>query len=205
MDEPVKRRPYDAPGRRAAAIATRRRICQAAEELFVRLGYARTSIHAVAAAAGVSDATVYVAFANKASLLDACILGAIRETLGPAQVLAAPPAEMLGRFAEFNAAVMARAARLIAVGEGAATLDADLRPLRDGAHERLRQMMGSMTDRLHEAGLLRADLTPGDAAATVFAVASDATYLRLVDEAGLPADRYADWLATTLGRLVLRS
>jgi DNA-binding transcriptional regulator YbjK len=52
-ERPVKRR-YDASARRAAAAATRERICAAAEQLFVRDGYARTTIRAVAKAASVA-------------------------------------------------------------------------------------------------------------------------------------------------------
>ena len=66
--KPVKRT-YDASSRRAAAGATRERVCRAAEELFLRDGYARTSIRAVAKEAKVSEATVYLAFDNKAALL----------------------------------------------------------------------------------------------------------------------------------------
>ena len=202
--EPVKRRAYDSPERRAAAQATRQRICEAAAEFFVGRGYARTSIHAVAVAAGVSDATVYLAFKNKAALLDACILAAIGEARGSANVHAAPPAEALVRFAEVHAAVMARAAPLIAIGEGAAAMDADLRPLQERAHDGLRTMMLAIADRLDEAGLLRAGLAPTAAAATMFAVASDATFLRWVESSGEAGDGYAAWLADTLGRLVLR-
>ena len=77
-EEPVKRE-YDASSRRAAAEQTRERICAAAEVLFLRDGYARTSIRAVAKAAGVSEATVYLAFPGKAALLDAVILRAVRD------------------------------------------------------------------------------------------------------------------------------
>jgi AcrR family transcriptional regulator len=52
-EEPVKRK-YDASSRRAAAAVTRDRICAVAEELFLRDGYARTSIRGVARAAGVA-------------------------------------------------------------------------------------------------------------------------------------------------------
>ena len=62
---PVKRK-YDASSRRASAAATRERICAAAEDLFVRDGYARTSVRAVAKAAGVAEATMYLAFPGRA-------------------------------------------------------------------------------------------------------------------------------------------
>src|SRR5919202_5200172 len=107
MSPQVKRR-YDASRRRAAADATRERICAAAERLFLRDGYARTSIRAVARAAGVAEATVYVVFANKAALLDAVILRAVRDNAseGFDAVLAAPPEEILDRLAVNGAVLM---------------------------------------------------------------------------------------------------
>lgn len=62
-------RTYDATSRRASAAATREHICAAAEALFLRDGYARTSIRAVAKAAAVAAATVYLAFPNKGRCL----------------------------------------------------------------------------------------------------------------------------------------
>src|SRR3954462_4422386 len=116
----VKRR-YDATSRQAAAAETRERICIAAEELFLRDGYARTSIRAVAKAAGVAEATVYVVFADKAALLDAVILRATRDNDSEAleAIAAAPTEEILPRLSESTAVLMARAARLIALGESA--------------------------------------------------------------------------------------
>src|SRR5215217_5506474 len=114
-DEQVKRR-YDATSRRAAAAATRERICVAAEGLLLRDGYACTTIRAVAKAAGVAEATVYVAFANKAALLDAVILRAVRDnpSEGLDAIAAAAPQDILGRLAVSHAALMERAGRLIA-------------------------------------------------------------------------------------------
>src|SRR3954453_19864954 len=113
--KPVKRR-YDATARRAAAAATRDRICVAAEELFLRDGYARTSVRAVAKAAGVAEATVYLAFAGKAALLDAVIVRAVRDNASEPldAIAAAPPGDILGRFAASYAVLMGRAGRLIA-------------------------------------------------------------------------------------------
>src|SRR4051795_12749020 len=131
-EKPVKRR-YDATSRREAAAATRERICIAAEELFLRDGYARTSVRAVAKAAGVAEATVYLAFAGKAALLDAVILRAVGDNASEPldAIAAAPPGDILGRLAASYALLMARAGRLIALGESASLMDAELRPLRD--------------------------------------------------------------------------
>lgn len=203
-EEPVKRR-YDAPARRAAARVTRDRVCAAAEELFVREGYARTSIRSVAAKAGVSEATVYLAFSNKAALLDAAILRATGESDGNglAEILASPPPAVLRRYAEAQAAVMRRAARLIALGESAALMDAELRPLRERAHRGLRTMMRAIADRLNEAELLRPEMTPDDAADTLYVIASDTTYLRLTDGCGHAPESYAPWLTATLEAALL--
>ncbi len=155
-ERPVKRK-YDATSRRAAAAATRERICAAAEELFVADGYARTSIRAVAKAAGVAEATIYLAFPNKAALLDAVIVRATRDNPSEslAEIAAAPPDQILARLAASNAALMARAGRLIALGESAALMHAELRPLRERAHRSLRAAFRVIADRLDEAGLLR--------------------------------------------------
>ena len=68
MAEAVKRS-YDSSRRQAQARATRRAVLQAAHDLFVAQGYARTTIAEVAAQAGVSPETVYAAFKNKPTLL----------------------------------------------------------------------------------------------------------------------------------------
>ena len=69
LSEDVKRRRYDSSRRRAQATETRSAIVLAARDLFVELGYARTTMTDIARAAGVSVETIYAAFANKATLL----------------------------------------------------------------------------------------------------------------------------------------
>src|ERR687897_698443 len=68
MSAEVKR-PYRSTRRREQASETRRRIIRAAHDLFVSQGYGRTTIAAVARAAGVAVETVYAAFRNKPTLL----------------------------------------------------------------------------------------------------------------------------------------
>jgi AcrR family transcriptional regulator len=203
-EDPVKRR-YDAPARRAAALATRDRICVSAEELFIRGGYARTSIRAIAKSAGVSEATVYLAFANKAALLDAVILRAIRDSGsdGLDAILASPPPAVLAHTAQAQAVLMRRAAKLIALGESAALMDAELRPLRERAYRGIRAMMCAIADRLDEAGLLAPGVTPSMAADTLYAVGNETTYLRFVDDGGHSPEDYAAWLTATLEAALL--
>jgi AcrR family transcriptional regulator len=201
-DGPVKRR-YDASSRRAAAAATRERICAAAEELFVRDGYARTSVRAVAKAAGVAEATIYLAFPGKGALLDAVIIRATRDNAAESldAIAAAPPDEILSRLATSNAVLMARAARLIALGESATLMDAELRPLRERAHRNLRAALRDVAVRLAAAGRLRA--SSQEAADTLYAIANEDTYLRMTEGAGLSPERYAAWLASALEAVLL--
>jgi AcrR family transcriptional regulator len=205
MSRPVKRR-YDSTRRRAAADATRERICDAAETLFLRDGYARTSIRAVAREASVAEATIYLAFPNKAALLNATILRATgadgHQPLSA--LLAVPPPEVLSQLASAHATAMSRAARLIALGESAVLMDAALRPLRDRAHGRLRAAYANIANRLADAELLRADVTTRDAADTLYAICNETTYLRLTHNGARNPERYATWLTATLEARLLR-
>jgi len=81
-------------------------------------------------------------------------------------------------------------------------MDAELRPLRDRAHTRLRAAFRAIADRLADEGVLRTGA--GDAADTLFAIAGEAIYLRMTDGAGLAPGRYAEWLERTLSTLLLR-
>ena len=205
MTRPVKRR-YDTSRRRAAADATRERICAAAEKLFLRDGYARASIRAVAREAGVAEATVYLAFSTKAALLNATILRATgaREGKPFSAIHAAPPADLLTRLAGAHAAGMSRAARLIALGESAVLMDAALRPLRDRAHTNLRAAYAAIAQRLADAQLLRPNLTAADATDTLYAICNETTYLRLTHDGARNPNRYAAWLTATLEATLLR-
>src|SRR4051812_825830 len=70
MAEPVKStRRYDSPRRREQAAATRLEILDAAERLFVRDGYAATTMAAIARESRVSLKTVYLAFETKSGVL----------------------------------------------------------------------------------------------------------------------------------------
>src|SRR3954465_12594099 len=72
MAEPVKpRRRYHSPRRREQAEGTRLAILEAAQHLFEQQGYAATTMAAVAAEAGVTARTVYLAFETKGGLLRA--------------------------------------------------------------------------------------------------------------------------------------
>lgn len=203
-----KTRPYRSVKRAQAAARTRQSIREAAKELFLRDGYARTSMKAIAARAGVSEKTMYLAYDTKAALLRDVIEVAVRqdEDLAPLSqrtpwrdILAGPPEEAFARFAALNAALMARTAAIINVGETAAAADVELAAIRDRAHE-----AGQLEVRLLVSALRRAEaLAPGidedEAADVLWAISTDETlYLRLTQERGWSDARYANLLQRVL-------
>ncbi|MFL5887614.1 MAG: TetR family transcriptional regulator [Solirubrobacteraceae bacterium] len=165
----VNRKPYQSPLRAAAARETRRRIRAAAAELFTSEGYAATTMTAVAAAAGVSDRTVYLSFETKAALLNECIRVAVRggdeeaplmARAGFRSVLEAPPERMLARLADASAQLMRRAARLLAVGESAWNQDPLLREFRERGHAATRADALDIAKALRRARVLRTGMSP---------------------------------------------
>src|ERR1700724_1499354 len=72
MTGPVKRR-YDNTRRRAQAQATRRKVIDAARELFIDQGYPATTIEAIADAADTPLPTLYRQFGSKRALLKAVL------------------------------------------------------------------------------------------------------------------------------------
>jgi AcrR family transcriptional regulator len=86
--------PPDEPGPRSDSRAEQRRrtearILAAAAELFIASGYERTTIRAVAAAAGVDAGLVMHYFGSKQELFERVTRG-----LGPLPVLAGPPSQV---------------------------------------------------------------------------------------------------------------
>jgi AcrR family transcriptional regulator len=81
-------RRYNSPRRREQAEATRIAVLAAAQRLFERDGYIRTSVAAIAEEAGVTPRTVYLGFETKAGLLRAVWNRALRGERDDAPVAA---------------------------------------------------------------------------------------------------------------------
>ncbi|MGH2886814.1 MAG: TetR/AcrR family transcriptional regulator [Solirubrobacteraceae bacterium] len=200
-----RRRAYHSPAREQRAQQTRARILAAARQLFLADGYAPTTMSSVAREAGIAEKTLYLAFPSKASLLE----GVIQTTIGGAQervplatqhelVMQSPPQEMLTRFAEGNAGVMERTARVLALAEAAAVIDPELAVFRDRGHQAMRARFGGIAAALKARDALATGITQEHAAATIYAVANDSVYLRLVDGYGWTTEDYARWLGRLL-------
>ena len=63
------RRTYDASRRQAEAVERQSRVIDAANDLFLTVGYGATSINEIARAADVSPQMIYASFGSKAGIL----------------------------------------------------------------------------------------------------------------------------------------
>ena len=207
--QPSARR-YHAPLRQAAAERTRAAILSAAQALFEEQGWARTTVPALADAAGVSPKTVEAQFRTKANLL-AEVVTAIGRTQADVESSKAfndaPTAiSALPHHAAYATPLSARSARIARAVEEAAPTDptvADIaermrRNLDYGAQWAARILMAKRG--------LAGDLTVAQAE-RVFRFAIDpATYRTLTGELGLDDDGVREWmLRYERGMLLLRT
>jgi len=206
-------RSYDSKLRKEQARQTRARILDAAQNLFAERGYVASTVEAIAAAAGVATDTVYASFRNKPGVLHALLdlrvggdeaqVGVI-EREGPQAVRREPSQKrQIAGFALGVAEILERSRPVDDVMRGAAAVDPDIAALRARMQEvryaNLRQFAGWLAAN----GPLRGGLTPDDAAAMVWAVASPEVHGLLRAGRGWSAERYRDWLAMTLTRTLL--
>lgn len=210
---PDRRRRYSSPTRDAGARATRERIRTGAHELFLRDGYARTSIAAIAKHAKVVEKTVYLAFPTKRDVLSEVIRVAVRgdDNATPIagrsdwlQILDAPARELIDRLARHEAVILDRTARLLAMADVAVAGDQRLAALRTRGHTSQRDLYQQVATRLATNGVLSAALTPTTAADSIFALTHQGLYLRLVDDCGWTSEDYGEWLSATFRVTLIR-
>lgn len=209
----VKRRGYDASGRRERAERSRRATVAAAGELFQQLGYRRTTIAGVAERAGVSAETVYKAFGSKTALVKAVFDRVIAGDDEPVPVARRPAADAMR--AEPDARVkIAMYARNMARRQQRAAWVQIL--IRDGRHvddeldevwqrvlaERLTGMT-MLGQHLLDTGGLRAGIGLEEVRDVLWTYIAVELYELLVLERGWPLDRYADWITNAITAALL--
>src|SRR5947209_544606 len=191
------------PLRMAKAAATRRRIIEAGSQLFVELGYAATSVQAVADAAGVSRATVFNSVGGKPALLKACYDVA---TVGDDEPVALPQRSgllavrdepdqrrMIRRYASVVAEIGSRLSGIYEAFRAAAATAPDIRELWEQIQdERLGGARGFVAI-LASKGPLRTELDRTEARDVVWAHIDASLYHRLVVERGWSRLQFEQW------------
>jgi AcrR family transcriptional regulator len=199
--------------RQRQAQETRLRVVAAAAELFAELGYARTTLAKIAAAAGVSIETVQ-AQGSKAALMIAAVEYAAFGVTGDQSVLDLELGQRFLVITDGDEAVEFLVAEQTAVHErsaqatqaligGAAAdpeLDGYLGELIAGVGRQLRRLLEVCRDR----GWLRDDVPFDELVETAAVIASIDTYTRVVHRDGWSVDAYCAWFQRMLREVVFR-
>lgn len=206
------RRRYDATGRQAQARENRARAIGAATELFVRQGFAATSMAQIAAAAGVSTPTVFAYFSSKINLLRVAVDEAVAGDDEPVALHERPAmravhdgataGEVLGAFAVAATEIAQRAFPLLSALRRAADVDPQAGELaRDLEHQRLTGagiVAATVADRLGTAAADDVERIRD----TLWTIFSPDVYGLLVRERGWSHDAYREWVTdAALGAL----
>lgn len=202
MSETVKLGPTSL---RAARVAeTEERIVAAARALFVRDGYAATTLAAVADAARVGHRTLYVRFGTKAELLkrviDVAIAGDTERIDVPhrdwyqAALTAATLDERIELMVSGSGGLLARAGDVIAVALQAEHAEPLLRqPVRAG-RAATRDLLRQFFTALHDDALLPATVDLDWLCDTAGVLAHAQTYLLVRETLNWTNEQYQAWL-----------
>ena len=214
VESDVKRRGYDATGRRNRSAETRQRILKVARDLMLADGYRATTISAIAAEAGVNIDTVYELVGRKPVLLRELIEQAISgadhaiaaEQRDYVQAIKAEPdpARKLAIYAGAIRRIQERMAPLVLAVRDAASTEPEAEAVWQEISERRATNMRLLIRDIRDAGGLRAGLSVNEAADVVWALNSSELYLLLTTERGWSPRRFERWLSDAWCRLLLR-
>jgi AcrR family transcriptional regulator len=190
--------------RRAGADATRSRVLEAAERLFLRNGYAATSIREIADEAQVAVQTVYWVFGTKAAL----VAGIRDRWLARAETgerLRAvfgidAPRERLAASAAFMRHQWETGQEAVAIQQDAMRADPEIRASVDEVLANRSRQLAKIIAPLGDS--LRRDIQPDEAVDIFIALLGFDLYRELRGR-GWTAARYERWLARTLHEALL--
>ena len=202
----------------ASREVTRRRLVDAAAEVFLEQGYRSTTVTLLARRAGVSLQTLYLAVGGKSALLRLVLEGALRGSAGPidesyvdglrvrlAQLTGGSddPRDTLRGIAGVYRGVAERAAPWWRLYRDAAVTEEEI--ARDWATlgELRRTTLARLLDAIPDSAL-RPGLGRDEAVDTLWALASPETHDLLVRDTGYSLDRYERWVANTVIGALLR-
>src|SRR5712664_541609 len=204
------------PGTRRAqqAQATRRRITDQALELFLRQGYAATTLDQIAASAGVAVQTVYFHFGNKATVLQQIVDMLAVGDDEPVPMLDRPWVQQMreepdGRqaldiFLSSSLAILSRLAPVLKIVLDAAGADPEMAALWQIIQQQRLADFVAFTQLLAGKQALRPELTVQHAADILFCLVSPEVYLAFTAQRGWTPDQWAQWASHTLTATVLR-
>jgi AcrR family transcriptional regulator len=200
----------------ASRAETRRRLLDAAAAEFAERGYAAATVARIAARAGVTVQTLYLAWGSKRALLRAFMESALAGQTETSYFEGLPelvdatlatagddPVLMIKRIGRLYRQITERAALGWQLYRDASATDAEVAADWQTLQELRRQTFATLIARLPPASL-RHGLTRAAAVDTAWAIASPETYELLVRRAGYSIDNYQRWVSRTLIAALLR-
>ncbi len=207
------KRKYDSSRRQALAEATKIRIAEAARRLFFKRGYLGTTMEEIASEAGVSKESVYSIFGNKqgilAFLLDASVGGKefplplIEQSAAQAILQERDPRRQIDRIAQVCGEILSRAAPVYAIMRTAASTEPEIQKRIRHLHRERLENMTAFYRQVAANGPLGTGLDEKRAGEIVWALTSPELFLLLVTESGWSKEKYSQWLAEILFRMLL--
>lgn len=190
--------------RRAGADATRSRILAAAERLFLKKGYATTSIREIADDAAVAVQTIYWIFGTKAALVagirDRWLARAETGERLRAVFAVEDPRARLAASAAFMRHQWETGQEAVAIQQDAMRADPDIRAHIEEVLANRSRQLAKIVQPLGDS--LRSDIQPDEAVDILIALLGFDVYRELRDR-GWTAARYERWLARTLHESLL--
>ena len=202
--DPVKsRRKYDSSRRRRQALRTRESILVSARDLFLRHGYAGTTIASIAEAADVSVETIYKGFGGKPGLVRAISQKALEGTGSiPAEQrsdemrnLERDPYTVMRRWGAFTTEVAPLGAPIMLLMRTAAATDPEVASVVEEMDRGRLARMEHNARELFQRGDFRAGVSLDYARDVLWAYSSPELYELLVLRQGWPLERYGQFVA----------
>jgi AcrR family transcriptional regulator len=186
---------------------TRNRILLAAESEFTERGYSGSTVTRLAAAAGVSVQTLYLAWGSKRELLRGYMEGALAGDAdspadAAARFTALGPRERLVELANLLAEIASRAATGWNLYRDAAAVDPEIAADWNELQLLRRVLISRILEDVPPTALADG-LTTDVAIDTAWTIASPDTYDLLVHRLGYDLDRFRDWMRQTLIAAIL--
>jgi len=184
--------------------ATRQSVIAAAGRLFCERGYAGSSIEAIARAAGVAVPTVYAAFGNKRSILQATIDATVdeerprhmAERLREQAAGVQDQATRVQKLIRLHVSLLAQTADVRRVVRGAAATDPEIQSLLDEIYGRV--YSACETSACLAMGVASHDARTRRLADVMFAFASSDLFDLLTGQRGWSVAEYEHWAIQTV-------
>jgi AcrR family transcriptional regulator len=209
--EPVHKRAYSSAIRQENAAQTRARILEAAGDLFLAKGYARTSVREIAEAANVAADTVYAVFGAKARVLTALIDRRLAPAAGVDNVFDRPEAQavheerdqrrQLHLFARDIAVISTHVRPVFEILRTASAVEPEMAAVYAEMDSYRLRNMRQVAGWIAERGPLRFDTER--AAEIIWTLTSPDVARMLCDGQGWTQEEYAEWLEDTMVRTLL--